>query len=241
MLLRIMPSAAIRFMAYEQFKALLIPTSDKNTSWRHFLAGSLAGNVAVLFTYPFEVIRSRLAFEIRHPDPSYPKLHGIVPTVQLIYLENDRSLRGFYKGFGPTMYGIVPYAGAAFMTYQSMKRWFLTLPADSLLKPYTTKHATRHPDQLELRVPIHLFIGGMAGMFGQTVSYPFDTIRHQMQLYGVARNIPLYESTAHAIKVIWTKEGPRGFFRGLSINYWKTMPANAVAFVVYDAVMKQLD
>lgn len=120
--------------------------------------------------------------------------------------------------------GIVPYAGCAFMLYERFKTLFLDMPGA----------AYQDKDQPRLRVWSHLLAGGLAGMLGQTVSYPFDTIRHRMQLEGVAIGIPKYKHTMNAAKTIFRMEGWRGFFVGLSITYWKTMPANAIAFVVYD-------
>ncbi len=46
-LLRIFPYAAIKFMAYEQYKLLLMPTKSQETTLRRTAAGSLAGNVYI--------------------------------------------------------------------------------------------------------------------------------------------------------------------------------------------------
>lgn len=42
-LLRIFPYAAIKFVAYEQFRAALIKSKEQETSWRRTLSGSAAG------------------------------------------------------------------------------------------------------------------------------------------------------------------------------------------------------
>jgi solute carrier family 25 protein 16 len=42
-LLRIFPYAGIKYMAYDALEGLLIPTPDKQTSGRLFLAGALSG------------------------------------------------------------------------------------------------------------------------------------------------------------------------------------------------------
>lgn len=65
-LLRIFPYAAIKFLAYEQIRAVVIPSRDKETPFRRLISGSLAGVTSVFFTYPLEVIRVRLAFETKH-------------------------------------------------------------------------------------------------------------------------------------------------------------------------------
>jgi solute carrier family 25 protein 16 len=44
-LLRIFPYAAIKFMAYEQLKSIMIPNKESETHLKKFLAGSLAGMI----------------------------------------------------------------------------------------------------------------------------------------------------------------------------------------------------
>ncbi|KAL9098191.1 MAG: hypothetical protein Q9163_006105, partial [Psora crenata] len=56
-LLRIFPYAAIKFLAYEQVRSILIPSPAQETSLRRLLSGSLAGMTSVFLTYPLEVIR----------------------------------------------------------------------------------------------------------------------------------------------------------------------------------------
>lgn len=167
-----------------------------------------------------------MAFEIRNTRLS----HGLLQTARLILSErpNNKYL-GFYKGFTPTMIGIMPYAGATFMSYQWLRSQCL-----GPWKSWATFNTDNPNTSTKINVLVHLWIGGMAGMVGQTIAYPFDTIRHRMQLEGVAVGIPKYSSTLDALVQIARREGVRGFFIGLSINYWKTMPANAIAFVVYD-------
>lgn len=60
-LLRIFPYGGIKFLAYEQIRAVVIPSKEQETPYRRFMAGSLAGCMSVFTTYPLEVIRVRLA------------------------------------------------------------------------------------------------------------------------------------------------------------------------------------
>lgn len=60
-------------------------------------------------------------------------------------------------------------------------------------------------------------------MLAQTVVYPFDVVRRRMQTHSGAE--PLYRGPIHALRTIAREEGIRGgLFRGLSLNYLKTMP-----------------
>jgi solute carrier family 25 (mitochondrial carrier protein), member 16 len=64
-LLRIFPYAAIKFVAYEQVRSVVIRKPEHETPFRRLVSGSLAGVTSVFFTYPLEVTRVRLAFETR--------------------------------------------------------------------------------------------------------------------------------------------------------------------------------
>lgn len=98
-LLRIFPYAAIKFVAYEQIRTILIPNDQFETASRRFLAGSLSGLASVFFTYPLDLIRVRLAFETRdprinnipNPDHEYfvNRNRGrLAATIKSIYNEN---------------------------------------------------------------------------------------------------------------------------------------------------------
>ncbi|KAL8634862.1 MAG: hypothetical protein Q9228_007584, partial [Teloschistes exilis] len=56
-LLRIFPYAASKFVAYEQYRAIIIPSKEYETPFRRLISGSLAGVTSVFLTYPLEVIR----------------------------------------------------------------------------------------------------------------------------------------------------------------------------------------
>lgn len=64
--LRIVPYAALHFMAYEQYRCWILdnyaafgtgPVVD-------LLAGSVAGGTAVLCTYPLDLARTKLAYQV---------------------------------------------------------------------------------------------------------------------------------------------------------------------------------
>jgi solute carrier family 25 (mitochondrial carrier protein), member 16 len=76
-LLRIFPYAAIKFLAYEQIRAVLITGPEQETPFRRLISGSLAGVTSVFFTYPLEVIRVRLAFETKRDSRSSLSHHHV--------------------------------------------------------------------------------------------------------------------------------------------------------------------
>lgn len=249
-ILRIFPYAAIKFVAYEEIRAIVIPSKDKETSIRRLLAGSISGITSVFFTYPLDLIRVRLAFETKQnfaASPAFlPHKHHydyrggrLAQTCIQIYNEPPASKTGlrignFYRGFTPTIVGMVPYAGVSFWAHDLFHDIFRS----QYLAPYAVMDFLE-PDEFEhdrskrkpLNVWAQLTAGGLAGMCSQTASYPLEVIRRRIQVSGITGERPGMIRTAQAI---FAQSGFRGFFVGLSIGYIKVTPMFACSFFVYE-------
>lgn len=66
----------------------------------------VAGLTAVVFTYPLDVIRARLAFQVAG-DEMYRGIKHALHTMAT----KEGGVRGLYKGIVPTLLGMAPYAG----------------------------------------------------------------------------------------------------------------------------------
>jgi solute carrier family 25 (mitochondrial carrier protein), member 16 len=265
-LLRIFPYAAIKFLAYEQIRAVIIRRKDQETPWRRLLSGALAGVTSVFFTYPLEVIRVRLAFEtkrdgrstlssicrqIYHEHPVPKSTAPLLPNTanpaavaanaaaeQLSQVAPRSGIVNFYRGFSPTILGMLPYAGISFLTHDTV--------GDLLRHPsvaqYTTlpKPQNSSPEKsAPLRSWAELTAGGIAGLVSQTASYPLEVIRRRMQVGGAVgdgRRLRIAETAA----MIFRERGISGFFIGLTIGYVKVAPLGAVSFYTYDRVKRWL-
>ncbi|CAG8551581.1 9209_t:CDS:2 [Ambispora leptoticha] len=237
-LIRIFPYAAIKFVAYEQFRHLIMKTRQDETSARQFLAGSLAGITSVLFTYPLELIRVRLAYEDRKDIPV-----GIRSICQQIYHEPAGSrntiihlpIMNFYRGLIPTILGMVPYAGVSFLMHHWLSNLCRTTFADFTTSPSLAAGKLDSRGQ-ERRAPLktwaELVVGGLSGAIAQTASYPFEIIRRRMQVYGTL-DPTKFASMLETTRNIWRTRGLPGFYIGLSIGYLKVTPMMAVSFTVY--------
>lgn len=233
-LVRIFPYAAINFAAFEQFKRLLSTgLRTEPHAWNKLLAGSLAGSVAVTVTYPFDIIRARVAYQIAStPKGPTASRTGTISTViaQLLregqHYPNRIGLGGFYQGFVPTLLGIVPYAGVSFFTFESSKQF--------LSRRYNTRHLSSG----------QIFVAGLlAGALGQTAAYPFDVVRRRMQLFRITDHLPAQHymtGVTNALRSILQTHGmARGIFAGLSINYIKVAPASGISFLVYERLKQR--
>ncbi|XP_020583894.1 graves disease carrier protein isoform X2 [Phalaenopsis equestris] len=166
---RIVPYAALHYMAYEQYRRWIIlgfPDINRGPVL-DLVSGSIAGGTAVLCTYPLDLVRTKLAYQVIESsklkftvlssgDQVY---HGIRDCMIKIYKKN--GLRGLYRGIGPSLYGIFPYSGLKFYFYEAMK--------------------ARVDEERKKDVSVNLACGSIAGLLGQSITYPLDVVRRQMQ------------------------------------------------------------
>ncbi|XP_024962249.1 mitochondrial carrier protein CoAc1 isoform X1 [Cynara cardunculus var. scolymus] len=231
--LRIVPYAALHFMTYEQYRCWILdnytvlgtgPVVD-------LLAGSAAGGTAVLCTYPLDLARTKLAYQVVDAKSSLgndsksiiaqPRYSGIRNVLVSVYREG--GMRGLYRGVGPTLIGILPYAGLKFYIYEELKR-----------------HVSE--DQ-QRSIMMRLSCGALAGLFGQTFTYPLDVVRRQMQVENLQGSVgggARHKNTWKGLTTIVSQQGWRQLFAGLSINYIKIVPSVAIGFTAYDMMKSWL-
>lgn len=72
-------------------------------------------------------------------------------------------------------------------------------------------------------------LGGLAGSFAVTVTYPTDLLRRMMQLSGTP-GYPEYKNMLDATIKICKKEGPIGLYKGYFACLLKVAPSMAILF-----------
>ncbi|OXA43624.1 graves disease carrier protein homolog [Folsomia candida] len=229
-MVRIFPYAALQFTSFEMYKKMF-----GESHIGRFSAGSAAGVTAVAFTYPLDTIRARLAFQV-HGEHLY---NGIYQCASHIFRE-EGGIRALYRGFTPTIFGMIPYAGLSFYCFESFK--YLCM---KYLPDWTCKSCSANTGGLVLMVPYKLLCGGVAGAVAQTFSYPLDVTRRRMQLAMTSEHTKKFGmGMIPTLKIIYEENGVmRGLYRGMSINYLRAIPMVAVSFSTYELVkqMLQLD
>ncbi|KAI9297266.1 mitochondrial carrier [Neoconidiobolus thromboides FSU 785] len=237
-ILRVFPYASIKFMAFEQFKVIVYKFNYFEKSVSHFIAGSLAGTTSVIFTYPLDMIRTRMAYEFDHPlriGETIRKIYNepLTITTKNRYLLNCGGLINFYRGFLPTLLGIVPYAGVSFWAHSKLTTFFKTK-----LSTIAVDQTISNQDKVHLKAWAELTCGGLAGAIAQTCSYPLEVIRRRMQVAGIDSKFINRKGIFNTAQTILKEKGLRGFFVGLSIGYIKVTPMFAISFFTYSK-MKQ--
>ncbi|CAL8463278.1 g2812 [Coccomyxa elongata] len=262
--LRIVPYAALHFGAYEYYRDLLVKGACTSLGKRveeftvppalDLVAGSAAGATAVLVTYPLDLVRTRLAYDTeanggRRQSGALASTSGASavlrprPTIRGVLAATVRQegTLGLYRGIGPTLCGILPYAGLKFYVYQSLKQQYRRFYDDG-----GGGGAGDHHQLHKLPVPVMLSFGACSGLVAQTVTYPLDVVRRQMQVQGLQPHQPgatqpaQIRSTLQGLRLIVSQQGPRALFAGLSLNYMKVVPSTAIGFTIYDTLKRYL-
>ncbi|CAG0895247.1 unnamed protein product [Darwinula stevensoni] len=208
---RIVPYAAIQFAAHEQWKNLLRVDNPKESvsEWRRFVAGSLAGITGQSFTYPLDIAKARLAVTT---NKQYKSLRQV-----FVKSYRQEGVFALYKGFIPTIVGVIPYAGTSFFTYETLKRWHL----DRYERP---------PNPVE-----RVAFGAVAGLMGQSASYPLDIVRRRIQTQVITKGN--YHTIVGTLAEVYRTEGIiHGWYKGLTMNWIKGPIAVGISFSVFDTM-----
>jgi solute carrier family 25 phosphate transporter 23/24/25/41 len=79
---------------------------------RRLVCGGAAGITSVTFTYPLDIVRTRLSIQsasfVAVGETSRKKLPGMWATMKLMY-KTEGGFLALYRGITPTVAGVAPY------------------------------------------------------------------------------------------------------------------------------------
>ncbi|KAL2902731.1 Mitochondrial adenine nucleotide transporter ADNT1 [Bienertia sinuspersici] len=179
-------------------------------------AGACAGIIAMSATYPMDLVRGRLTVQT---DKSPQQYRGIFHALTTVFREE--GARSLYKGWLPSVIGVIPYVGLNFSVYESLKDWLVKDKPFGLVKDN------------ELSVTTRLACGAVAGTVGQTVAYPLDVVRRRMQMGGWKDASTVI--TGDGKKVAIEYSGMIDAFKK-TVQKEGVVPSIAIAFVSYEVV-----
>ncbi|CDS07454.1 hypothetical protein LRAMOSA01403 [Lichtheimia ramosa] len=220
----IVPKMAIRFSSFELYKSWMTDPSGKISTTGIFLAGLAAGTTeAVCVVSIADMIKIRLQAQ-RHSlaDPLQMPKYRSAPHA-FITIIKEEGIGALYKGVGLTALRQATNQAANFTAYQELKHLGKKFQKVDELPSYQT-----------------LVIGGISGAMGPLTNAPIDTIKTRIQ-----KSTKLTGSGWERVKFvsneIYTKEGFRAFYKGLTPRVLRVAPGQAVTFVVYEKVKSWLD
>ena len=227
--LRYFPSQAMNFAFKGQYQQWFLKTSGGTPSfWVHFatnlVSGGLAGGTAMLASYPLDVVRTRMAADVRaHVQRS---LRSCV-----VKMWRDGGIGEFYRGLPVALTGVVVFKALYMGGYDTAK-----------LLTQGEKNSS-----VWSRLVIAQVITTGAG----TLCYPFDTVKRRLMvqeqqlLLQTAATIsspspsPLvttkYRNGLHCVRTILREEGIRGLYAGLPANLIRGF-SGSLLLVGYDEI-----
>ena len=164
--IRYFPTQALNFAFRDKFKAMFGYKKDRD-GYLKWMAGNLAsggaaGATSLLFVYSLDYARTRLANDNKSAGKGGSRQFNGLVDVYKKTLASD-GIAGLYRGFGPSVLGIVVYRGLYFGMYDSIKPVLLT-------------------GSLEGNFLASFALGWVVTTGAGIASYPLDTVRRRMMM-----------------------------------------------------------
>jgi solute carrier family 25 citrate transporter 1 len=224
----IIPKMAIRFVSFEQYREWLQHATGDKGSGVTFTAGLASGlTEAILVVTPAEVCKIRMQSQYHSMiDPSqmqHRKYTNVVQTA--VTIVREEGISALYKGVVPTMLRQGCNQAVNFTAYSAIKQKVMEYQNTDQLQHWQS-----------------LLIGGLSGGMGPLVNNPLDVVKTRLQKQIVhPGKEPKYTGLSQACVVIAKEEGVLALWKGITPRLLRIMPGQAITFMTYEAVSKQLN
>lgn len=133
------------------------------------------------------------------------------------YVYRKEGLAAFYVSYPTTLSMTVPFTALQFLAYESIS---------------TSMNPTKKYDPLT-----HCLAGAVAGGFAAALTTPMDVIKTMLQTRGNAADAELRTVNGFmaGCRLLYRREGARGFFKGVRPRVLTTMPSTAICWSAYEA------
>jgi solute carrier family 25 (adenine nucleotide translocator) protein 4/5/6/31 len=220
--LRYFPTQALNFAFKDSYKRLFLSGVKKDEQFWRFFAGNLAsggaaGATSLIFVYPLDYARTRLAADVgKGPESREYKglIHCLTKTVK-----SDGPV-GVYRGFIVSVQGIIIYRAAYFGVFDTVKTMV-------------------SKDPKNMNFFIAWAIAQVVTICSGVLSYPWDTVRRRMMMQS-GRTDVIYKNTADCWKKIVQQEGVLALYKGALSNVFRGT-GGALVLALYDEIKKYVD
>ncbi|PXF43620.1 Mitochondrial thiamine pyrophosphate carrier [Gracilariopsis chorda] len=176
---------------------------------RDLLCGAVAGTTARLFVAPLDMLKIR--FQVQSETKGLYQYRYITSALRSIV--STEGVRALWKGNVPAMLMVTPYSALQLSAFYQLQQ------ANPISKePYAS-----------------LSVGAVSSCFATVCTYPLDLLRTRFAAQTEPRH---YDTVRHAMSVIYTKEGIRGFYAGLHPTLLSIVPYMSLQFAMYEGGKK---
>ncbi|THH13449.1 hypothetical protein EW146_g6763 [Bondarzewia mesenterica] len=202
------PAHAVHFGMYEAVKDWTGGNEGNANQW---LSTSLAGATATIASdalmNPFDVIKQRMQVH----QSEFRSMFTCASTVF-----RTEGLSAFYVSYPTTLTMTVPFTAAQFTVYEQLKQ---------LMNPSGVYSPASH-----------IVAGGVAGGVAAGLTTPLDVAKTLLQTRGTSTDAEIRhcKGMLDAMRIIWQRDGLRGFGRGMTPRVVTHMPSNALCWLSYE-------
>jgi len=212
--LRYFPTQALNFAFKDKFKKMF--PYKKKDGFALYVAGNVASGAAAgasssVFVYSLDYARTRLSADGKTARTGGQRQFTGLLDVYKKTLAAD-GVVGLYRGFVPSVVGIMVYRGLYFGGYDTIKETFLVGP-------------------LQGNFVVAFAVGWMVTTGASLAAYPLDTIRRRMMMTSGEK--VRYKNWIDAGRQLIVKEGVKTLFNGAGANILRGV-AGAGVLAIYD-------
>ncbi|CRK25723.1 Mitochondrial substrate carrier family protein L like [Verticillium longisporum] len=187
----------------------------------HGMAGIMAGATVSFIAAPVEHVKARL--QIQYAADKAGRLYsGPIDCIRKIW--NIHGIKGIYHGLGSTLL----FRGFFFCWWGSY---------DVLSRLLREKTSLSAP-------AVNFWAGGLSAQVFWLTSYPSDVVKQRIMTDplggGLGDGVRRFPRWRDAATTVWKESGWRGFWRGFLPCFLRAFPANAMALVAFEGVMRSL-
>ncbi|KAL6927145.1 hypothetical protein ACO0SA_003435 [Hanseniaspora valbyensis] len=212
--IRYFPTQALNFAFKDKIKVLFnFKKEESYAKWfaGNLAAGGMAGALSLMFVYSLDYARTRLAADSKGAKKGGERQFNGLVDVYKKTLASD-GFAGLYRGFLPSVVGIVVYRGLYFGLYDSLKPVVLT-------------------GSLEGSFLASFLLGWVVTTGASTASYPLDTVRRRMMM--TSGQAVKYAGALDCFQKVVAAEGVATLFKGCGANILRGV-AGAGVISLYD-------
>lgn len=214
------PTWGLYWFTYKNMKRVQTDWFDRkeDSPVTHLLAAMSAGVSTAICTNPIWVVKTRLQTQSLQLNAAHTRYNSIPHAVTTIM--KQEGVRAFFRGVVPSLFGVV-HVCVQFPLYEQIKL-------------HLSERGSKGPHELSFFELV--FASMVSKAVASTVAFPHEVLRVRQQ---VSRSQGT-TSLPGLASMIYQENGWRGFYRGLSTNLFRVVPAAAITFVSFEYVSRAL-
>ncbi|KAB2604418.1 hypothetical protein D8674_039962 [Pyrus ussuriensis x Pyrus communis] len=177
----------------------------------HLASAAEAGALVSLCTNPIWLVKTRLQLQTPlHQTRPYSGFYDALRTII-----REEGWAALYKGLLPSLFLQVSHGAIQFTAYEELRK---------IVANFKSKKKQNGFWKFD-----YAALGGSS-----------KVIRSRLQQRPSSEGIPRYMDSWHVVRETARFEGVRGFYKGITPNLLKNVPAASITFIVYENVLKFL-